>query len=108
MADIGAICQGLVRAVEAMLNPMSPQSVRMEAFTHCETFKEQSPPGVSMQCGLMLCESKNPDMVRHFGLKMLEDTIRLHWNEMPPGVNLIKQFSSSLLTLRQNKVMPNY
>lgn len=88
MEDIGAICQGLVRAVEAMLNPMSPQAVRMEAFTHCETFKERSPPGVSMQCGLMLCGSKNADVVRHFGLKLLEDTIRLHWNEMPPDQKL--------------------
>ena len=88
MADIGAICQGLVRAVEAMLNPMSPQAVRMEAFTHCENFKEQSPPEVSIQCGLLLCQSKNDVMVRHFGLKLLEDTIKLRWNEMPPDQKL--------------------
>lgn len=71
-----------------MLNPMSPQTVRMEAFTHCESFKEQSPPNLSMHCGLMLCSGKKPDVVRHFGLKLLEDTIKLRWNEMPPDQKL--------------------
>jgi exportin-5 len=47
-----------------------------------------NPVPYRFQCGLMLCRSENADMVRHFGLKLLEETIRLHWNEMPPDQKL--------------------
>ena len=45
--------------------------------------------GISIQCGLVLSLPKYPDVVRHFGLKLLEETIKLKWNDMPTGFVLL-------------------
>ena len=80
-SEVEALCGQLVGAVEAMLNPLSATDVRQDALKFCENFKEQSPPAVGVQCGLVL--SQRPALhVRHFGLRLMEDIIKLRWNDM--------------------------
>ena len=94
-AEVERICGELIRAVQAQMDPMSPPNMRIEAITHCENFKEQSPPALGVQCGLFLSQRNpatssntsgiNPSsagIVRHFGLKLVEDIIKLRWNDM--------------------------
>jgi len=92
-AEVERLCAELVRAVQAQMDPTSPPNVRMEAITHCEDFKEQSPPALGVQCGLFLSQNYNSNgatgispssvgIVRHFGLKLVEDIIKLRWNDM--------------------------
>lgn len=47
-----------------------------------EEFKEKSPYG--SQCGFYLVGNNSSPMVRHFGLKILEDVVKARWNSMVP------------------------
>lgn len=95
-AEVEGVCAELARAVQAQVDPLSSPTVRMQAITHCENFKERSPPALGVQCGLYLSHNKGPrnvttisginpasaGVVRHFGLKLVEDIIKLRWNDM--------------------------
>lgn len=80
--EVAAVCGQLIAAVEVMMSPTAPREGRIEAFQKCEQFKQSSP--IALQCGLALGQPTHNPMVRHFGLKILEDTIKLRWNEMAP------------------------
>ena len=120
-AEVERVCAELARAVQAQVDPLSPPNVRMQAITHCENFKEQSPPALGVQCGLYLSQAKsfhivtgisgiNPasaGVVRHFGLKLIEDIIKLRWNDMSGeeklfvkdnAMRLMAEGSSDILT----------
>ena len=53
---------------------------RHKAFNQLEEFKENSPYG--SQCGFYLVGSSESPVVRHFGLKILEDVVKARWNSM--------------------------
>ncbi len=81
-AEVSALCQQLAAAATLMMDPTAPREHKLEAFHKCEDFKRTSP--LADRCGLALAADKtaaNP-VVRHFGLKILEDVIKLRWNEM--------------------------
>ncbi len=78
--EVGFVCSQLVRAVEIMVSPQATHDERAQAFEKCEEFKRSSPLGVP--CGLALAQnSANAPIVRHFGLKILEDVIKMRWYE---------------------------
>ncbi len=81
-AEVAAVCSQLVAAVGVMMDPTTPRERRAVAFQKCEEFKQSSP--MAVQCGLQLAAHDRDPVVRHFGLKILEDTIRLRWNDMAP------------------------
>uniref|UniRef100_A0A4W3GQ55 Exportin 5 n=1 Tax=Callorhinchus milii TaxID=7868 RepID=A0A4W3GQ55_CALMI len=64
-----------------------------EAF--CEEFKEKCPQTV--QCGLRLAEKNNTGIVRHFGLQILEHSIKFRWNGMVQREKV--QLKNSVMTL---------
>ncbi|XP_054713639.1 exportin-5-like [Uloborus diversus] len=45
-----------------------------------EEFKDNSPIGA--KCGLYLSQKSNPSIVRHFGLRLVDSYIKIHWNEI--------------------------
>ena len=51
---------------------------------YCENFKEQSHPALGIQCGLALCQRTDKPFIRHFGLRLMEEIIKLRWNDMTP------------------------
>ena len=85
-AELSELCSQLLSAVEVMMSPTAPRQDRMEAFNRCEQFKATSPAAV--QCGLALAHPSRPPVARHFGLKLLEDAIKLRWNNMEPEQKL--------------------
>ncbi len=86
-ADLEAVCGQLSNAVRVIMDPRSPKEVRLEAYQYCESFKESASPGFGIQCSVLL--SGNSDkLVQHFGLKLLEDVIKLKWNDMAPEQKL--------------------
>lgn len=89
-AEVEVLCGQLASAVHAMMDIRAPSSLRMEAFSRTESFKEQSNPFLVIQCALLLSKpnSSLDTIVRHFGLKLLEDVIKLKWNEMNPEQKL--------------------
>ena len=56
--EIDVICGQLIDAVRVMMDPTTPARVRLNAFKHCEQFKEESPADLGIQCAIIL--STNP------------------------------------------------
>ncbi|XP_030378650.1 exportin-5 [Scaptodrosophila lebanonensis] len=74
-----ALAAELAKAVDLILHPMTPQQARLEAYMACERFKEESP--MCAQVGLFLANSvQYHQQVRHFGLQLIEYTIKFKWN----------------------------
>ncbi|XP_023336728.1 exportin-5 [Eurytemora carolleeae] len=79
-SEVGVISGQLAQVVELILNPAVPEQQRQQAFQQIEEFKEKSP--LVSQCGFCLCTVTNSEVVRHFGLQLLEDIVKGRWNEM--------------------------
>ncbi|XP_034488203.1 exportin-5 [Drosophila innubila] len=69
----------LAKAVDLILHPGTLQQARLEAHMACERFKDESP--LCAQVGLYLASSvQYNQQVRHFGLQLIEYTIKFKWN----------------------------
>ena len=64
--NIDAICSQLINAVKAMMDPMTPPQVRLDAFKHCEQFKEESPADLGIQCAIALSSSSGKIKIIQF------------------------------------------
>ncbi|XP_017870503.1 PREDICTED: exportin-5 [Drosophila arizonae] len=74
-----ALAAELAKAVDLIMHPMTVQQARLEAYMACERFKEESP--LCAQVGLYLASSAQFNQeVRHFGLQLIEYTIKFKWN----------------------------
>ncbi|CAJ1067387.1 exportin-5 [Xyrichtys novacula] len=81
MSDqVAAMCEQLIKAVNAMMDAETSQIYRLEALKFCEEFKETS--SLCVPCGLHLADKNQPAVVRHFGLQILEHVIKFRWNNM--------------------------
>lgn len=79
--EVARLCQSeLIPLVEAMMSPLTLKQQRFQAYEKLEHFKQTSP--LLVQCGLTLATKHSEAAIRHFGLKVLEDVIKLRWNEM--------------------------
>ena len=102
-SEIKAVCSQLVQVVEVMTDPSVPNSQRIEAYHKFDEFRQNSP--ITVQCGLLLSGNDYPQAVRRFGLKLLEDSIKLRWNEMNPGQKLfIKESVMGLIGTGNNSM----
>ena len=68
-------------ALEQIHSPTSTNFDRRDAYVFLESVKK------SEKCNeigrhLFNCNNGFSDIIRHFGLTLLEDTIRLRWNEL--------------------------
>ena len=96
-SEAEVVCAQLVAAVKAMMDPMTPSQLRYEAFSNCERFKETASPELGIQCAIILSANGEP-IVHHFGLKLLEDVIKLKWNVMSPQQKLyVKEATMSAM-----------
>ena len=67
----------IVRALELIYNPRSPNENRREASQFLEQLKSQDE---APYIGFVFASDKaNPAIVRHFGLSLLDNAIRLRW-----------------------------
>ncbi|KAI8034726.1 exportin-5 [Drosophila gunungcola] len=74
-----ALAAELATAVDLIMHPLTQQQARLEAYMACERFKEESP--LCAQVGLFLASSpQSNQQVRHFGLQLIEYTIKFRWN----------------------------
>lgn len=74
-----ALAAELAKAVDLILHPQTLQQARLEAHMACERFKDESP--LCAQVGLYLASSvQYNQQVRHFGLQLIEYTIKFKWN----------------------------
>ena len=85
-AEVSTLCGQLLSAVEVMMTPTAPRQARLDAFHQTEEFKASSP--LAVHCGLALTHPSRPPVARHFGLKLLEESIKLRWNSITPEQKL--------------------
>ncbi|XP_078085741.1 exportin-5 isoform X1 [Mustelus asterias] len=93
--QITTLCEQLMKAVNVIMDGGSSSRYRLEALKFCEEFKEKCPHTV--QCGLRLAEKNNTGIVRHFGLQILEHSIKFRWNGMVHRDKV--QLKNSVMTL---------
>lgn len=95
---VPALANELAQAVEVILNPTTPQQNRFDAYTACEQFKEVSP--LCAQAGLFLASGQYSTNVKHFGLQLMENTIKFKWNQISQQEKIfIKENSMKLLLI---------
>lgn len=95
--EVGLIADDLSRAVELTLNPSVSQDARNQAYNACESFKENSP--WCAQAGLLLASGNQYSaVVKHFGLQLMEHTIKYRWTQITqPEKLFIKENAMKLL-----------
>ena len=81
MEPLENLTNDLANAIEITLSPTVSQDLRLEALNACERFKETSP--CCSEAGFFLATStKWSKMVQHFGLHLIEHTIKYRWNQI--------------------------
>lgn len=94
--EVVGLANELARAVKITLDPAASQQARMDAYVACERFKEVSP--LCAQAGLFLVMGNYPSIVRHFGLQLMEHTVRFNWNNISQQEKIfIKENAMKLL-----------
>ncbi|XP_035784555.1 exportin-5-like [Anopheles albimanus] len=94
--EVAGLANELARAVKITLDPEATQQARMDAYVACERFKDVSP--LCAQAGLWLVTGNFPAIVRHFGLQLMEHTIKFNWNSISQQEKIfIKENAMKLL-----------
>ncbi|GAB6021722.1 hypothetical protein CHUAL_004300 [Chamberlinius hualienensis] len=78
--EIGRLAPQLVEALQIVMNPTSAQELRASASNFIEGFKETSP--CCVECGFQILLHESLPIVRHFGLALIEHSIKYQWNAM--------------------------
>lgn len=78
------VIQQLANAVDLTMNPTLSQEKRHEAYSLCDHFKNEFPLNLQCQCALYFTSDNAPytDIVRHFGLQLMEHCIKFRWYQM--------------------------
>uniref|UniRef100_A0A182WDY0 Importin N-terminal domain-containing protein n=1 Tax=Anopheles minimus TaxID=112268 RepID=A0A182WDY0_9DIPT len=94
--EVVELANELARAVKITMDPEATQQARMDAYVACERFKDVSP--LCAQAGLSLVTGNYPPIVRHFGLQLMEHTIKFNWNSISQQEKIfIKENAMKLL-----------
>ncbi|XP_052738184.1 exportin-5 [Bicyclus anynana] len=95
--EVALIADELSNAVELTLNPTVAQEARKQAYTACESFKDNSP--WCAQAGLLLASGAHySPVVKHFGLQLMEHTVKYRWTHISQAEKLfIKENAMKLL-----------
>jgi len=81
---IETVVQQLANAVDLTMDPSMSQEKRHEAYRLCDSFKNEFPLCVQCQCALYFTSdgAQYTDIVRHFGLQLMEHCIKFRWYQM--------------------------
>ncbi|GIY22636.1 exportin-5 [Caerostris darwini] len=76
-SELQKTSEDVIKAVQLIMNPMTPQNDRRIAHEFLENFKDSSP--LCAKCGFFLIIKSNPALIRHCGFQLIENYIKLHW-----------------------------
>ncbi|KAI8440516.1 hypothetical protein MSG28_001771 [Choristoneura fumiferana] len=94
--EVALIADELSRAVELTLNAAVAHEARNQAYNACESFKESSP--WCAQAGLLLASGQYSAVVKHFGLQLMEHTVKYRWTQITQAEKIfIKENAMKLL-----------
>lgn len=92
--DVAALAADLARAVELTMSCEASQADRLKAYQACESFKETSP--LCAEAGLYLAASNQNSLIaRHFGLQLMEYTVKYRWTQISQQEKIFIKVASS-------------
>ncbi|CAO3574799.1 unnamed protein product [Mortierella alpina] len=95
----------LLAALETIYNVSSTNEARQQAQEFCEALK-QDPSGPLYGYYLAHKDNQQPDVVRHFGLGLIEDVVRYRWSDGSVSSETKAQIRLNVMSLAAEGSLP--
>ncbi|KAG9070464.1 hypothetical protein KI688_008000 [Linnemannia hyalina] len=93
-----SVLRNLLSALETINNAATTNNARQQAQEYCETLK-RDPAGPLYGYYLAHKDNQQPDIVRHFGLSLMENTARYKWSDASLTPELKGQIRMNVMAL---------
>ncbi|KAG0074703.1 hypothetical protein BGZ90_010551 [Linnemannia elongata] len=93
-----SILRNLLCALETINDAATTNNARQQAQEYCETLK-RDPAGPLYGYYLAHKDNQQPDIVRHFGLSLIENTARYKWSDASLTPELKEQIRMNVMAL---------
>ncbi|KAH7058122.1 armadillo-type protein [Linnemannia elongata] len=100
-----SILRNLLCALETINNAATTNNARQQAQEYCETLK-RDPAGPLYGYYLAHKDNQQPDIVRHFGLSLIENTARYKWSDASLTPELKEQIRMNVMALASEGTLP--
>ncbi|KAF9145996.1 hypothetical protein BGX30_005465 [Mortierella sp. GBA39] len=100
-----SVLRNLLSALETINNAATTNNARHQAQEYCETLK-RDPAGPLYGYYLAHKDNQQPDIVRHFGLSLMENTARYKWSDASLTPELKGQIRMNVMALVSEGILP--
>ncbi|KAG0277376.1 hypothetical protein BGZ95_006057 [Linnemannia exigua] len=100
-----SVLRNLLSALETINNAATTNDARQQAQEYCETLK-RDPAGPLYGYYLAHKDNQQPDIVRHFGLSLIENTARYKWSAASLTPELKTQIRLNVMSLASEGILP--
>ncbi|KAF9338180.1 hypothetical protein BGZ91_009030 [Linnemannia elongata] len=100
-----SILRNLLCALETINDAATTNNARQQAQEYCETLK-RDPAGPLYGYYLAHKDNQQPDIVRHFGLSLIENTARYKWSDASLTPELKEQIRMNVMALASEGILP--
>ncbi|CAG8786503.1 10547_t:CDS:2, partial [Racocetra persica] len=97
----------IIQALDIIHSPFASNEIRLEAHQYCNSIKD-NPNAPIFGHLLALKENGQSDVVRHFGLQLLENAIRYKWIDGIYGGSEREQIKQAIINLVQKVSINSY
>ncbi|KAF9908101.1 hypothetical protein EC991_010229 [Linnemannia zychae] len=100
-----SVLRNLLAALESINNAATTNNARQQAQEYCEALKRDA---AAPLYGYYLAHKDHgqPDIVRHFGLSLIENTARYKWSDASLTPELKTQIRQNVMSLASEGVLP--
>ncbi|KAG0305227.1 hypothetical protein BGZ98_004452 [Dissophora globulifera] len=100
-----SVLKSLIVALETIYDVASTNDARQQAQKYCEDLK-RDPSGPLYGYFLAHKDNQQPDVVRHFGLSLIEETVRYRWSESALTLQIKAQTRLNAISLAAEGTRP--
>ncbi|KAF9985995.1 hypothetical protein BGZ65_009185 [Modicella reniformis] len=100
-----SVLRNLLAALDTIYNVASTNEARQQAQEYCEGLK-RDPAGPLYGYFLAHKDNQQPDVVRHFGLGLIENTVRYRWSEETLIPEIKAQIRANAMSLVAEGTLP--
>ncbi|KAF9183378.1 hypothetical protein BGZ50_004265 [Haplosporangium sp. Z 11] len=100
-----SVVRNLLAALETIYNVTSTNEARQQAQEYCEALK-QNPSGPLYGYYLAHKDNQQPDVVRHFGLGLIEGAVRYRWSDGTLTTDTKTQIRQNVMSLAAEGTLP--
>ncbi|KAG0321131.1 hypothetical protein BGZ99_004109 [Dissophora globulifera] len=100
-----SVLKSLIVALETIYDVASTNDARQQAQKYCEDLK-RDPSGPLYGYFLAHKDNQQPDVVRHFGLSLIEETVRYRWSDSALTLQIKAQIRLNAISLAAEGTRP--